>query len=376
MRTTSPLLPIGAALLLGCGRPAGADAPPRYRLTVLPLPFSGYNEVDTPDSGGGINASGQIVGEFSVRAGGLRDNRVALWQRGRPLRILDKRPVTRENTESNRDFLYATAINARGEVVGVRTVTFSGAYSASYSTACILWDGRLNCLLQGFPSDPDTASAALGLNDRGDVVGGFVYDNTTADQVDSSAPPGTEYRHAFLRRDGRIRPLWQGVARGVNDRGEIVGVEDAGPDDTRAVGVLWRNGHVTRLPMQPVAINQGGEVAGNVPLTEETGRACVWRRGRVSLLSGRASRAYALNDRGAIVGEQDDERSRHVGRAALWRGGQALDLNRCAARPRGWVLTAALGINDRGWIIGQGSFFKSPGDKAPADTFTFLLTPR
>ena len=100
MKSAHLLLLTSAALLLWPRQPAGADAPPCYRLTVLPLIFSGYNEVDNDDRRGGINAQGQIVGSVSVRSGSIQDDRVALWQKGRSLRILDKRPVTREDSDS------------------------------------------------------------------------------------------------------------------------------------------------------------------------------------------------------------------------------------------------------------------------------------
>lgn len=384
MKTAPLLLLTTAALILWPAPPIGADVPPRYRLTVLPLDFYGYNEVDSEDRRGGINALGQIVGSVSVRSGSIQDDRVALWQKGRPLRILDKRPVTREDTDSDRDFLYATAINTRGETIGAETVSSSGAYTIRTSTACILWNGRLNRLYGGFPSrrrpvaGDDTNSVAVGLNDHGDVVGGFIDNNNFTQTQDDypPAPPGEDGRHAFLRRGGRITRLWPGVARGINNRGWIVGVKDAGFYASHAKGVLWRNGHITLLSMQPVAINGRGEIAGNIPLTEDTGRACVWRRGRVTLLSRQISHAFALNSRGAVVGERDDPASSHPARAALWRRCRAYDLNRCVGLPANWVLQSATGINDKGWIIGNGSIYKTPRDKQPVKFFSFLLKPR
>lgn len=357
------------------GPPAGADTPPRYRLTVLPLDFEGHNMIDLDAHRGGINAQGQVVGTVVVQKGSLRDSRIALWQKGRPLRMLDKRPVTHENVQSDQNFIYATAINAHGKVTGVETLESSGAYSIRTATACILWNGRLNRLYKGFPY-ADMASAALGLNDRGDVVGGFVYDNTTADQVDSSAPPGTENRHAFLRRGGHITSLWPGVARGINRRGWIVGLKDVDYENDRSEGILWREGHLTRLKLLPAAISERGEIAGDVPLTETTGSACVWRRGRLTVLSKQDSNAYALNNRGAVVGRFQTPASSHPARAALWKGGRTYDLNRCVTLPQNWVMQSALGIDDKGWIIGEGNIYRTPKDKQALRSFTFLLTPR
>lgn len=358
------------ALTLLLGQPAGADTPPRYRLTVLPLTFSGYNEVDADSWGGsGINAQGQIVGMASVKSGRFRDDRAALWQRGHPLRVLDKRPITDPNATSGQDFVYPTAINTRGKTTATHTVSCSGAYTIQFSTACLLWNGRVNWFSQGFPSDPDTSSAAFGLNDKGDVVGSFVYDDTAADApTNSHPPPGTEGRQAFLRRGGRILPLWWGVARGVNNQDWIIGAKDTDGSSRHARGVLWRNGKMTLFQMQPAAINERGEIAGNVPISDDRGTACLWRQGKITHLSRQTSHAYALNNLGDVVGEQNH--------AALWRDGRSYDLNRCASLPKGWVLEKALGINEHGWIIGKGSIYKTPKNTQAVKSFTFLLTPQ
>ena len=179
-----------------------------------------------------------------------------------------------------------------------------------------------------------------------------------------------------MRRGGHITRLWPGVARDINNQGWIVGVKDAGFNASRAKGVLWRNGHITLLSMQPVAINGRGEIAGNIPLTEDTGRACVWRRGRVTLLSKQISHAYALNDRGAVVGERADAALPHPSHATLWRQGRTYDLNRCVGLPANWVIQSAIGVNNQGWIIGNGGIYKTPKDKQPIRVFSFLLTPR
>ena len=366
------------ALLLPLGLPVAADTPPRYRLTVLPLTFSGYNGIGTNDEKrGGINAQGKVVGMALVKSGSFQDSRAALWQKGRSLRILDKQPVTNPNIASGQDFFYPSAINTRGETTAIRTVSCSGAYTIQYSSASVLWNGRDDRISQRFPSDPDTSSVALGLNDWGDVVGSFVYDDTNADaQTNSSPPLGTASRHAFLRHGNRVSPLWEGSAWGINNNGWIIGVKDVDDDDSHARGVLWRSGHITLFKMQPAAINELGEIAGNIPLNDDFGIACVWREGKLTRLSKGTSRSNALNNHGQIVGVLDNAAPRIPDHAALWQNGRTYDLNRCTALPPGWVLTGAIGINDRGWIIGEGGVYKTPTDKQPASTFTFLLTPR
>ena len=120
-------------------------------------------------------------------------------------------------------------------------------------------------------------SAALGLNDNSDTVGGYQYNNTDANQISHPAPPGTEHRHAFLRRKNHILRLWPGAARGINNHGWIGGVKDLGLTSDGRQGVLRRGGRTTLLKMQPTAINERGEIAGNVPINDDIGRACLWR---------------------------------------------------------------------------------------------------
>ena len=81
MKTAPLLLLTSAALFLSAGRPAGADAPPRYRLTILPLTFQDFDWFNyAPLAGGRINNGGQICGEITVQSGRLRNSRVAIWQ--------------------------------------------------------------------------------------------------------------------------------------------------------------------------------------------------------------------------------------------------------------------------------------------------------
>lgn len=378
MKSAPLLLLTSAALILWLGQPAGADAPPRYRLTVLPLTFQNFDQFNyAPIAGGGINNAGQIVGQITARSGRLKNLRVAIWQKRHPTKFLDTTPVARDIKEedpSNRDYTFATAINARGEAVGDNYLTFSGAYSGTVSRAYVWANSRME-EIRDFPFECD--GFVCGINDHGWVVGDYSYNKQMPTSDDPPPPPIAAGTHAFLFRGGHVMPLWQGIARGINNQWQIVGTQSAGGyDRSRDKGILWRNGHITRLKMQPVAINGRGEIAGNVPLTEDTGRACVWRRGRVTLLSKQISHAFALNSRGAVVGERDDPASSHPARAALWRRCRAYDLNRCVGLPANWVLQSATGINDKGWIIGNGSIYKTPKDKQPAAYFSFLLTPR
>lgn len=168
---------------------------------------------------------------------------------------------------------------------------------------------------------------------------------------------------------GRVKKLWPGLARGINNKEEIVGSGNGG-------GLLWQNGKITSLKMEPVAIDERTEIAGNILVTETTGKACLWRHGKLTRLSRQISHAYALNNQGQVVGQLGDDALPTPPCALLWQDGKTYNLNRCVSLPRGWVLEKALGINDHGWIIGEGSIYKTPKGKQAVKSFTFLLTPR
>jgi len=90
-----------------------------------------------------------------------------------------------------------------------------------------------------------------------------------------------------------------------------------------------------------------------------------------------SSAALGINDFGAIVGisaqaptdffEPPSEEFNCPCHAALWTNGQVVDLNTLIPANSGWQLTIAIAINDRGQIIGQGTFNNNPR--------SFLLTP-
>ncbi len=374
MNTTILLLLL---LLLAVSSPCVADTSPRYTLTVLPLDFSGYGEVDDNHDKGGINARGKIAGMSAARPNFSSDRQAALWQRGR-LRILDPALALSKRNASNDYYTAAGAVNIHGDTAGEEIDSFSGAYSDTYTGACAEMNGKW-IALEHFPAGSE--SEALGINDHGDIVGGFgVHYNSHLESVTNPPTPLSVFtHHAFLRRHGQIKTLWQGTARSINNRGEIVGIGDTGVPGK--LGILWQNGRITPLKMQPVAINERTEIAGNIPIStdtpaRDTGKAYLWRRGQLISLSKQISHASALNNNGQVVGDVGDEGQLQPTHAVLWQQGRMYDLNRYVSLPKGWTLNNAVGINDSGWIIGEGSVYKMPKDKQATRTFTFLLTPR
>ena len=369
MKTVVVLLLTGLML---AGQTAKADKPPRYRLIVLPL------RLDNPTGRGGcLNNKGQVVGtvfaERHFTSEGRQPNRLAvLWQKGRSLRQL---PIPRTAPFPNSPPFpdcYPVCINDKGQVAGEFYSQDSGAITITESQAFVWQNGRMT-QITGLPGDG--YSAALGMNNKGAVVGTF-NNNLHAVEV----PPGADvsFPHAFLYQGNKRTSLGLGIACGINEREEIIG-EDAGK------GMLWSNSRWTGLDMDPSAINQWGWIAGNQNVLKRLDHshqqtvtvACLWKKGHVIVLGKPNSHAYALNNRGQVVGQAEMSQP-HEGsdeHAVLWQQGKAYDLNHCVRLPKGWTLTMATSVNDQGWIIGQGYVDKISPQGLPED-FTFLLTPR
>jgi probable HAF family extracellular repeat protein len=238
-----------------------------------------------------------------------------------------------------------------------------------------------------------TRSEAYALNEQGQVVG---Y-STTA----------TGARHAFLWTPGvgmrDLGVLAEGlgsVARGINDRGEVVGQSTlpipAIPRNPETHAFLWTpaggmqdlgalGGELTSSVAYD--INNAGQVVGRsysadriIPPDpgsdpEYFSHAFLWAPGQGmkdlgALASGYAV-AYAINDAGLVVGKSWvstvlSEEFGYSGRPVLWEPGQAIrDLGGLSNGPHN---TAAYGINEAGQVVGTSDLGRIP-DGASVQAF-------
>ncbi len=288
------------------------------------------------------------------------------------------------------------AINSSGQATGSTANFYGGAY--------FFTSGGMQEIL---PLIGDSTIQGLGINSGGQVVGQS-YGNST-----NSA-------HAFVWSSGTgIQHIGNsGFAMDINDNGQAVGYEgnsfggsafvwtsEGGmqligslPGDTTAYGTAINNqGVVTgfsygsgshgflwsatdgmsQIPvpagtslLSPRDLNDSSRVVGAIRGESGT-HAFIWSAetglATLGVLPGMdASYAVGINNFGAVVGGSYNANG---GKAVLWtESGGLIDLNDVVdSSGAGWILSAAGGINDSGWIVGTGS--------GPHGAHAFILQP-
>ncbi|HYN96262.1 MAG TPA: hypothetical protein VES42_20655 [Pilimelia sp.] len=293
--------------------PAAAGAPAVSTGQLIPLTSLGG-----PGSFAmAMNERGDLIGA-SVDAA---DNyRAVVWWRGQ-----------RSPTALGIDGARPTAINEKGHIVGV------------VDGGLFLWRDRAATYLR-----PRTAASftTAFINDRDQVA------STATADLDGAS-------RAVLWHRGRLTmlPTPGGMASralGINNRGQIIGtiIRPGGTEQA----VLWQHGRMTTLGTlggagsTPVAINDRGQVTGNSTVAGSSDEhPFLWQRGRMTdLLAGTnatAGRVAALNATGTMTGTASfgDRRSRPV----LWRAGRMIDIGLS-----GHVAHVS-DINDRGDVAGR-----------------------
>lgn len=241
------------------------------------------------------------------------------------------------------DFSATFALNDKGEVAGgLNTATALRPFRAKR--------GQNFQLLNLLPGD--TGGLAFGINEGGEVAG---Y---------SSGKSGE--RAVWWDLKGRVQAL-QGLpgltsrALGLNDKGDIVGVTGSG----RLQGLLWpAKGAVIPLGTLPGAagseaasINERGQIVGfasDVDGVRHRTRAVMWAPDGESiqdlgaLFPKGTSRARDINDSGEVVGTSVGN---HEVRAFIWTQETGMvDINTLISLPA-IVMTDAVGINKKGDIV-------------------------
>jgi probable HAF family extracellular repeat protein len=190
-------------------------------------------------------------------------------------------------------------------------------------------------------------SEAFHINERGQVVG-----------ISATAPGEYDYLyHAFLWEKGVMTDL--GIdepelqVSGINEQGQVVGgFEYEDLPGSPAYAFLWQDGELTDLGTlggirsSAYAINQRGQIVGESHTAFGECHAFLWEKDAMTdlgTLGGNSSFAMAINDHGQIVGRSLTNSGEW--RAFLWDKGVMIDLV--------GEYSGAYYINERGQVAGQ-----------------------
>ena len=225
----------------------------------------------------GVNGLGQVVGwaetavhDPTCRAPQVLQFRAVLWEPGGGA-TRELPPMPGDSTSA------ATAINARGQVVGI-SGECDVAVGRRSATHAVLWDQGVVRTLGSLGGD--FWHTPMAINDRGDVVG---FSNPPGGDIDA------DNLHAFLWTSaGGMQDLGTlgsdplSEAFDINNQGQVVGVSCG--DVCHAV--LWQDGVIYSLqelagPDFPDllwsarSINDAGEITGRL-IEHGTGRALAY----------------------------------------------------------------------------------------------------
>jgi len=207
----------------------------------------------------------------------------------------------------------ALAVNDRGQVAGFISVP-GGLFGTTHA---VIYSARAQDLTD-LGTFGGTGSAARAINDRGQVAG----------SINLPGPLFSPPQHAFLFTDGAVQDL--GTFGGRSSSAAAIDAHG------RVAGFAEFPGPLFDAPRHAFLFDQGGmHDLGTLP-------------GRTS------SEATAMNDHGDAVG-QSSQGALNTAHAVLFTDGQVIDLNDVAPDPDGFVHQIAVGINNRGEIIGTST---------------------
>jgi len=173
-----------------------------------------------------------------------------------------------------------------------------------------------------------------------------------------------------------------GIANAINGRGQVVGASgNCGPFNpnnqnnlTALHAVLWENNKAINLGnlggdgmfagIFATGLNDRGQVVGVSDTTDDQSfHGFLWQGGRITdllpLPSDAFSYAVTVSNEGMVLGLSISDEFNT--RAALWRNGNAIDMN-TLVQDTALYLESACSINDKGEIIGFAALKSNPNE--------------
>ena len=294
-------------------------------------------------------------------------------------------------SDPNANFSYASSINNDGEVVGI--------CGEKDGEGHILWQENFlykNRLMRKLSIINNSQSKNI-INDFGDILAGNPDPNWTGKssaiyKIDGIT--GLSFWGSDMNNKREVvgdRYVWSNGQRigicsicypeGINDKTQVVGGITAPPDGC-GYAFIWQDGirkilGVIGSDVSHIAydINNKGEIVGwgRYQNASYLSRACIWDEdGGVKILDRANSQAFAINDKGQVVGCIKVGTYPNLNnKAVLYQEGEKIILNDILSEDSEWEdLVSANDINNKGQIIGSG-WLKEEGVHAQA----FLMTP-
>lgn len=346
-------------------------AAPRFYYSVTDLGALDDYPLTTPWR---INDSGQVIGYSSKNNGSDSSERAFFWQNGQMTDL----------GSLGGDVSKAWAINKSGQVVGVSLVPDANTPNSPGVYHAFLWEnGQMTDLGASGSND---SSVATGINNLGHIVG-YSYQRVSPLDPGSygSVPQAVLWKNRRITNLGTLSGDTVSWSLNINNLGQIFGISAQSNPNSSNPPVIqnifrWQNGVMTKLgdlasPSDTsnifiFQINNRGQVIGAFRGADPA-TAFSWQNGTLTNLgtlfggSTGTSTAHDINVAGTIVGYSSG--GAEGARAFIYRNGKMRDLNNFLPLNSGWILDRAFGINNKGQIVGIGTFNRQIRG--------FLLTP-